>query len=93
MYKLEKKKNELVRSTATASLIKLTHIQMTVLTLPSHSGENVAGGGRVTHHLVCLTYASFHKLGMASSTVLWACLGEMTIAALLEENGVSGLDR
>lgn len=66
---------------------------MAVLTLPSHSGENVAGGGRVSHHLVCLTYASFHKLGMASSTVLWACLGEMTIAALLEENGVSGLDR
>lgn len=59
---------------------------MAALTLPSHSGENVAGGGSVSHHLLCLTYASFHKLGMASSTVLWARLGEIAAAALLEQN-------
>lgn len=62
---------------------------MAALTLPSHSGENVAGGGSVSHHLLCLTYASFHKLGMASSTVLWARLGEIAAAALLEQNRAS----
>lgn len=50
--------------------------------LPSHSRENVAGGGSLSHHLGGLTYTSFHKLGMASSTVFWVCFREGAVAVL-----------
>lgn len=59
--------------------------------LPSHSRENVAGGGSLSHHLVCLTYASFHKLGMASSAVFRACLREGTVAVSHDKIGPLGL--
>lgn len=56
------------------------------LRYPPILGKTWLGGGSLSHHLVCLTYASFHKLGMASSTVFRACLREGAVAALHEQN-------